>query len=196
MKGVEFSDLDWLKEKDLLRLSEEIDAIRQYRPMTTSFPLNKVDDELGDFGSPDDDKAVRVFGSFFSYGGSDLDNELSDTFEEDRHQGQLSEDSRSFEASDSGFKEDFEVFFGGAIGSFGGGSERSELLVAWGSPDDFSDQEGMLFDRHMLNEAVVIDEEKAALRVGSEFFVLRWDTLSLAGKGRSLTLWIETVGSA
>jgi hypothetical protein len=41
MKGVEFSDLDWLKEKDLLRVSEEIDAIRQYRPMTTSFLLNK-----------------------------------------------------------------------------------------------------------------------------------------------------------
>jgi hypothetical protein len=36
MKGVEFSDLDWLKERDLLRFGEEIDAIRRYRPLPTA----------------------------------------------------------------------------------------------------------------------------------------------------------------
>ncbi len=85
MEGVDFSDLDRLKGKDLLRVSKEIDAIRRYRPMPTSFPLNKVDDELRDLGSPDNDKAVRVFNSFFSHGEGDLDNELSDPFKEDRH---------------------------------------------------------------------------------------------------------------
>ncbi len=85
MEGVEFSDLDRLKGKDLLRVSEEIDAIRRYRPMTTSFPLNKVEDKFWYLRSPDDDKAVRVFNSFFSHGESDLDNELSDPFKEDRH---------------------------------------------------------------------------------------------------------------
>jgi hypothetical protein len=130
MKGVGFSGLDWLKGKDLLWVCEEICAIRQYSPMTTSFPLNKVDDEPWDFRSPDDDKAARVFDSFLSHGESDLDNKLGYAFEEDCHQGELSKNGGSFEASDSGFKEDFEVFFGGAIGSFGGGSERSEFLVA------------------------------------------------------------------
>jgi hypothetical protein len=61
VKEVEFAGLERLKEKDLLWFSEEIDAIRQYRPMTTSFPPNKVDDEPSDFRSPDDDKAARGF---------------------------------------------------------------------------------------------------------------------------------------
>ena len=70
--------------------------IRRSKSMTTSFPQNKVKDELWDFRSPDNDKAVRAFGSFFSHGESDLDNELSHPFEEDRHQGQLTEDRGSF----------------------------------------------------------------------------------------------------
>ena len=64
--------------------------------MTTSFPLNEVKNKLWDFRPPDNDKAVRVFNSFFSHGESDLDNELSHPFEEDRHQGQLTEDRGSF----------------------------------------------------------------------------------------------------
>jgi hypothetical protein len=101
--------------------------------MTTSFPLNKVKDKLWDLRSPDDDKAVRVFGSFFSHGESDFDNKLGYTFEEDRHQGQLTEDGGPFETSDFWFQEDLEVFFSGAIDSFGSGSEGSELLVARGT---------------------------------------------------------------
>jgi hypothetical protein len=54
----------------------------------------------------------------------------------------------------------------------------------------------MLFDRHMLNEAVVIDEERAAPGEFFQFLILGWNTLSLAGKGCSLEFWIETVGSA
>ena len=118
MRGVEFSRLGRLKGKDLLRVSEEIYAIRRYRPMTTSFPLNKVDDELRDPGFPDNDKAIWVFDSFFSHGGGDLDDKLGDPFEEDRHQGQLTEDRAPFESSGSRFKEDIEVFFSGTIDSF------------------------------------------------------------------------------
>jgi len=44
--------------------------------MTPSFPLNKVKDEFRDLRSPDDDKAARVFDSFFSHGEGDLDDEL------------------------------------------------------------------------------------------------------------------------
>ncbi len=36
--------------------------------MTISFPLDKVNDELRDFRSKDEDKATRGFGSFFSHG--------------------------------------------------------------------------------------------------------------------------------
>jgi hypothetical protein len=196
MKGIEFSGLDWLKEKDLLRVGEEICAIRQYSPMTTSFPLNKVDNESWDFWSPDDDEAIRIFDSFLSQGESDLDNELGYAFKEDGHQGELSKDSSPFEASDSGFKKDIEVFFSGAIDSFGGGSERSEFLVARGTPDDFSDEPGMLFDGHMFNKAVVVHEERATLGEFFNFLILRGNTLSLAGKGSSLEFWIKTVGSA
>jgi hypothetical protein len=118
MRGVEFSGLGRLKGKDLLRVSEEMYAIRRHRPMTTSFPLNKVDDELRDLGSPDNDKAIWVFDSFFSHGEGDLNDKLGDPFEEDRHQGQLTEDRAPFESSDLRFKEDIEVFFSGTIDSF------------------------------------------------------------------------------
>ena len=168
MKGVELADLGRLKERDPLWFGEEIYAIRRHRSMTISFPLNEVKDELRDFRSPDDDKAVRVFNSFFSHGESDFDNELSDPSEEDGHEGQLTEDSSPFETSDSGFREDIEVFFSGTIGSFRSGTKGPEFLVARGSAqlhseDDFGDESGMLFDGHMLNEAMVIDEEGAGL---------------------------------
>ena len=106
MEEVEFSGLERLKGKDLLRVSEEIDAIRRSIPMTPSFPLNEVKDELRDLWSPDDDKAARVFNSFFSHGESDPDNKLKDPFEEDRHQGQLTEDGSPFETSDFWFIKD------------------------------------------------------------------------------------------
>ena len=64
MKGVGFSGLDWLKGKDLLRVGKETCAIRQYSPMTTSFPLNEIDDELRDFRSTNNNEAVWVFDCF------------------------------------------------------------------------------------------------------------------------------------
>jgi len=83
--------------------------------MTCSFPLNKVKDELWDFRSPDNDKAVRVFNSFFSHGESGLDNELSNPFEEDCHQGQLTEDRGTFETSQPWFVEGLQIIFGRTV---------------------------------------------------------------------------------
>ena len=165
MKVVELTDLGRLKERDLLWFGEETYAIRRHKSMTISFPLNEVKDEIRDFRSPDDDKAVGVFNSFFSHGESDSDNKLSDPSEEDGHEGQLTEDGRPFESSDSGVREDMEVFFSGTVGSFRSGTKGPEFLIARGSPDDFGDESGMLFDGHMFNEAMVIDEERAGLGV-------------------------------
>ena len=106
MEEVELSGLERLKGKDLLRVSEEIDAIRRSIPMTPSFPLNEVKDELRDFRPRDDNKTVRVFDSFLSHGESDPDNKLKDPFEENCHQGQLTEDGSPFETSDSWFIKD------------------------------------------------------------------------------------------
>ena len=85
MKEVEFTGLDRLKERGPLRFSEEINAIRRCRSMTTSFPLNEVHDKFRDIRSPDDNKAVRVFDSFFSHGESDLDDKVCDPLEKDRN---------------------------------------------------------------------------------------------------------------
>ena len=106
MKEVEFAGLERLKERDLLWFNEEIDAIRRYRPMTPSLPLNEVKDELRDLRSPDDDKAIRVFDSFFSYSEGDLDNELGNAFKEDNHHGELGQDGGSFQSPDSWFVKD------------------------------------------------------------------------------------------
>ena len=133
--------------------------------MTPSFPLNKVKDELWDFRSPDDDKAVRVFNSFLSYSEGDLNNELRDPFEEDRHEGQLTKDGGTFETSQPWFVESLQIIFGRTVQSFGGRSERSDFLVARGTSDNFGDEPGMLFNRHVLNKAMVIDKERAGLRV-------------------------------
>ena len=86
--------------------------------MSASFSLDKIHDELWDFWSPDDDKARRIFDSFFSDSKGDFDNEAGDTFKEDDHHGELCEDACSFYASDLGFTEGFKIFFSGAIGSF------------------------------------------------------------------------------
>jgi hypothetical protein len=165
MKEVELSGLGRLKERDLLRVDEEIDTIRRHRPMTSSFPLNKVKDELRDFRSPDDDKAVRVFDSFFSHGERDLDDEACDPFEEDRDEGELAENGGSFQSSDLGFVKDLQILFGSAVQPFGSGAERSEGLIARGPTDDLSNQSGILFGGHMLDEAVVIDEERTGIGV-------------------------------
>jgi hypothetical protein len=133
MKDLGFSGLDCLKEKDLLRVGEEIYAIRQYSPLSTSFPLNKVNDELRDLWSPDDNEAIWIFDSFFSYSESDLDDERGDLFEKDGHQGELSEDSGSLSSSDSCFIKDLQIAFSCAIQPFRSRSEGSEFLVARGS---------------------------------------------------------------
>jgi len=107
VEEVEFAGLERLRERDLLWFGkEEIGAIRRYRPMTPSLPLSEVKDKLWDLRSPDDDKAVRVFDSFFSHGEGDLDDKLCDTFEEDCDQGQFNEDTCSFQSSDSWFVKD------------------------------------------------------------------------------------------
>jgi len=165
MKGVKLADLWRLKGTDPLWVVEGIYTIRRHKSMTISFPLNEIKDELRDFRSPDDDKAVGVFNSFFSHGESDFDNKLSGPFEEDGHEGQLTEDLSPFETSDSRFREDIEVFFSGTVGSFRSGTKGPKFLIARGSADDFGDESGMLFDGHMLNEPMVIDEEGTGLRV-------------------------------
>jgi len=165
MKVEKLADLGWLKGTDSLWFGEEIYTISRHRFMTISFPLNEVKDELRNFRSPDDDKAVGVFNSFFSHGESDFDNKVSGPFEEDGHEGQLTEDRSPFETSDSRFREDIEVFFSGTVGSFRSGTKGPEFLIARGSADDFGDESGMLFDGHMLNEPMVIDEEGTGLRV-------------------------------
>ena len=165
MKAVKLADLWRLKGTDPLWFVEGIYTIRRHKSMTISFPLNEIKDELRDFRSPDDDKAVGVFNSFFSHGESDFDNKLSGPSEEDSHESQLTEDRSPFETSDSRFREDIEVFFSGAVGSFRSGTKGPEFLIARGSADDFGDESGMLFDGHMLNESVVIDKERTGLRV-------------------------------
>ena len=69
-------------------------------------------------------------------------------------------------------------------------------MVTRGSPDDFGDEPGMLFDGHVFDEAVVVDEERAGLGVFSELHLLGGDTLSLTGEGCSLEMRIEAVGAA
>ncbi len=68
-----------------------------------SFSLDKIHDELRDFGSSNDNKAMGVFDSFFSDSEGDFDNELGDPFKEDDHHGELCEDARSLYASYFGF---------------------------------------------------------------------------------------------
>jgi len=172
MNEVELSGLGRLKERDPLRVAEEIDRIRRHRPMTPSFPLNKVKDELRDFRSPDDDKAVRVFGSFFSHGESDLDDEACDPFEKDRDEGELAENGNSFQSSDPGFVKDLKIFSISAVQPFGSGAKGSKVFVARGTTDDLGNQPGTLFDGHMLDESVVIDEERTALGVFFELVLL------------------------
>ena len=156
---------DVLKKEISSGFGEEINTVRRNRPMTPSLPLNEVKDEFRDLRSLDNDKAARVFNSFFSYGEGDLNNKLSDPFEEDRHEGQLTKDGGTFETSYPWFVENFQIIFGRTVQSFGSRSERSDFLIARGASDDFSNQPGMLFDGHMLDEAVVIDKERAGLRV-------------------------------
>ena len=106
MKAVKLADLWRLKGTDPLWFVEGIYTIRRHKSMTISFPLNEVKDELRNFRSPDDDKAVGVFNSFFSHGESDLDDEVCDPFEEDRDEGELAENGGSFQSPDSGFVKD------------------------------------------------------------------------------------------
>jgi hypothetical protein len=94
--GVELAGLNWFKKKGTLQLFKGIDERRLHRLVTASFSLNKVHDELGNFGSPDDDKAARVFDSFSSHSEGDLDNELGNAFEEDDHRGELGQDACPF----------------------------------------------------------------------------------------------------
>jgi len=56
----------------------------------------RLQNEFRDLRSPDNDKAARVFNSFFSHGESDLDDEVCDPFEEDRDEGELAENGGSF----------------------------------------------------------------------------------------------------
>ena len=97
---------DGLKKEISSGFGEEIDTVRRYRPMPPSLPLNEVKNEFRDLRSLDDDKAARVFNSFFSHGESDLDDEVCDPFEEDRDEGELAENGGSFQSPDSRFVKD------------------------------------------------------------------------------------------
>jgi len=97
---------DGLKKEISSGFGEEIDTIRRYRPMTPSLPLNEVKDEFRDLRSPDDDKATRVFDSFFSHGKGDLDDKLCNPLEEDSYQSELSQDGGSFQSPDPWFVKD------------------------------------------------------------------------------------------
>ena len=165
MEEVEFAGRGWLKEKDLLWVWRRDRYGKTTQAHAPSLPLNEVKDELGDLRSLDGDKAVRFFDSFFPHGESDLDDEACDPFEKDRDEGELAENGSSFQSSELGFVKDLQVLFGSAVQPFGSGAERSEGLVARGSTDHFSNQPGVLFDGHMLDESVVIDEERTGLGV-------------------------------
>ncbi len=133
--------------------------------MTLSFPPNKVNDELRDLWSRNGNEAIWIFDSFFSHREGDLDDKLRDSFEKDCHQGELSEDSGSLPSSDFWFIKDPQIIFSCAIQPFGSRAEGSEFLIARGSTDDFGDESGMLFDGHMLDESVVINEEGTGIGV-------------------------------
>ena len=94
---------DGLKKEISSGFGEEIDTVRRYRPMLPLLPLNEVKNEFRDLRSLDDDKAARVFGSFFSHGESNFNDKPSDSFKEDRDQGKLSENPRSFPSPDFWF---------------------------------------------------------------------------------------------
>jgi hypothetical protein len=64
--------------------------------MTASFSLDKIHDELWDFGSFYDDKAPRIFDSFFSYPEGDLDNESGNAFKEADYGSELCENACPF----------------------------------------------------------------------------------------------------
>ena len=97
---------DGLKKEISSGFGEEIDTVRRYRPMSPSLPLNEVKNEFRDLRSLDDDKAARVFNSFFSQGESDFDDEVCDSFEEDSDEGELAENGGSFQSPDSRFVKD------------------------------------------------------------------------------------------
>ena len=97
---------------------EEIDTIRRHRPMPPSLSLNEVKDELRDLRSLDSDKTARVFDSFFPHGESDLDDEMSDPFEEDRDEGELADNGGSFQSSEFRFVKGLKILFSSAVKSF------------------------------------------------------------------------------
>ena len=101
--------------------------------------LQDAHDEGWDFGSLDI-RRRRMVGWVFPECESDVDNEGGNSLEQYDDGSHLGENTCAGEASDVGFCEDAEVLFGRGVGSFGSRPEGLELLMALGSPKDFSDE--------------------------------------------------------
>ena len=69
----------------------------------------------------------------------------------------MRQDGGVFQSSDFGFGQDAEILLGGGVGSFGGGAEGLDFLVAIGAPDNFVDQPGEILDGHVSGVAIVVD---------------------------------------
>ena len=112
-----------------------------------SLPLDQIGDKLWDV-RPGEVGFWRggVAAEHFSHGKRDLDDETTDALEEQNHDGHLCENTGIFESSDLWFVEDAEIFLGGRVGSFGGGTEGFEFMMAVCSAEDLDDQPGEVLD--------------------------------------------------
>lgn len=84
----------------------------------------------------------------------------------------MCQDACVFQFSDFRFEEDAEVFLGGGVGSFGGGAEGLDLLIALAAPDNFVDQPGEILDGHMVGVAVVVDPVLAVQGIFSDIGII------------------------
>ena len=113
-----------------------------------------------------------VAAEHFSHSKHDLDDETADALEEQDHDGHLGENPGVFQPPDLRFVEDAEIFLGGGVGSFGGGTEGFEFMMPVCSAEDLDDQPGKVFDRHMVGESVVADPVLTVLGVLSDLRII------------------------
>ena len=89
------------------------------RGLGSLLQLNNVADGFGDGRRIELFFESRVIGVVkLSEVGSDPDNKSEGSFNKEDNDGQLGKDIGSWCIEDSGFVEDFEVFFHGAVGAF------------------------------------------------------------------------------
>jgi len=89
---------------------------------------------------------------------SDAGNEAEPAFQEEKDGSQQDQDSGSSAADNARFIEDFEVLFHGGVGSFGGGTEFLDLLVALGASREFVDESRVILEGHVFDEAGAVPE--------------------------------------